>query len=159
VIICGTGHRPQDLPCGFEHKHPWKLQKIQEIKEFLISNKVNLVISGMAIGFDQWLAHIALSLDIHLSAYIPFEGQESMWNEKYQNQYASLLARCKLIKYVCEPGYAAWKMQKRDEAMINDSDCVLALWNPAKQKGGTWNAISYAIKHNKKIINIWSDPN
>jgi uncharacterized phage-like protein YoqJ len=157
VIICGTGHRPQDLPCGFAHKHPWKKEKLGEIKRFLTENKANNVISGMCIGFDQWLAHVALSLDMQLSAYCPFRGQELRWQEIYQNQYREMLLGCINVRYVCKDGYAAWKMQKRNEAMINDSDLVLALWNPEKQKGGTFNAVSYALKIKKPVINIWGE--
>lgn len=157
MIICGTGHRPQDLPCGFAHKDSWKLDKLAAIKRFLMANEVSRVISGMALGYDQWLAYASLSLNINLSAYIPFQGQEIRWNEKYQKQYASLLARCNTIQYVCEGSYAPWKMQRRNEVMIQDSDLVLALWNPAKKTGGTFNAVSYALKINKPIFNIWND--
>ena len=157
MIICGTGHRPQDLPCGFIHKDRWKLQKIQQIKDFLISYEVSLVISGMAIGYDTWLAHTSISLNISTTAYVPFKGQENMWNDVYKQQYHKVLSRCNSIKYICDDGYAAWKMQRRNEEMIKDADCVLALWNPDKKYGGTWNAVAHALSVNKTVFNIWSE--
>jgi hypothetical protein len=48
-------------------------------------------------------------------------------------------------------------MQKRNEAMVNDSNAVLALWNPEKRSGGTWNCVAYAAGVGKEIINFWGD--
>jgi hypothetical protein len=49
-------------------------------------------------------------------------------------------------------------MQRRNEAMVNNSNLVLSLWNPEKKQGGTFNCIQYAIKKDKPILNFWSNP-
>jgi uncharacterized phage-like protein YoqJ len=48
--------------------------------------------------------------------------------------------------------YAAWKMQKRNEWMIDNSDATIAIWNG--QPSGTANTIEYAQKQKKPVIVI-----
>ena len=58
ITICGTGHRPASLPSeyGYDyHSQAWT-GVINRTIQFLIDNKVDKVISGMALGFDQVLA-------------------------------------------------------------------------------------------------------
>jgi uncharacterized phage-like protein YoqJ len=159
-IFCGTGHRLQDLPCRFEFKHPWKIEKLNKLRTYLENNKDNIeaIISGLAIGWDSWLAWTAIKVGIPLIAYCPFEGQHIRWSQEHQEQFHWILEHSKHIEYVCESGYAAWKMQRRNEAMVNNSNLVLSLWNPEKKQGGTFNCIQYAIKKDKPILNFWSNP-
>lgn len=153
----GTGHRPQDTPAGYQRYHPWKLQKISLLENYLKENRPDIIISGMAVGWDVWLAHTAIKLGIPFWAYIPFKGQEKLWSADHQRQYHAFLAKASLVKVVCEGEYAAWKMQRRNEAMLNDSDVVLALYNDAKRHGGTYNCIVSAFQQNKPIINFWDN--
>ena len=51
--------------------------------------------------------------------------------------------------------YSATNMQLRNEYMIDNSDVLIAIWT-GKRYGGTFNAIQYAIRKNKRII--WIDP-
>ena len=46
-------------------------------------------------------------------------------------------------------------MQLRNEAMVNDCDLLLALWNGTS--GGTANCIRYANSVKREIRNLWSD--
>jgi uncharacterized phage-like protein YoqJ len=157
MIYAATGHRLQHLPCGFEYKHPWKMEKLKVLEKYLLDNRPDRVISGMAIGWDMWIAWVAIKLDISLSAYVPCEGQESRWSPDHQKQYHWILERSNEIKICAEGSYAAWKMIKRDKDMVDDSDKVLALWNPEKKKGGTYNTVAYAHSVQKDMVNFWED--
>lgn len=159
-VLSGTGHRLQDLPCKFELRHSFKIDKLNQLKKYLEKNKENIksVISGLAIGWDMWLAWTTIKVGIPLIAYCPFEGQHVRWSTDHQKQFHWILEHAQHVDYVCEPGYAAWKMQRRNEAMVRDSDLVLALWNPEKKSGGTANCINYALKVNKPILNFWPNP-
>jgi uncharacterized phage-like protein YoqJ len=152
MIIAATGHRPDKLGgyapgitnrlCLLAHKH-------------IAIACPAYVISGMALGWDQAVAGAALLAQIPLIAAIPFRGQESKWPAASQQIYRELLATSARVIEVCEPGYAVWKMQKRNEWMVDHADHMLALWDGSP--GGTGNCIEYANKKQKPIDNLWDE--
>jgi uncharacterized phage-like protein YoqJ len=152
MIICGTGHRPDKLG-GYDSITHNRLIRIAE--QYLLKLKPEKVISGMALGWDTALAEATLNLNIYLCAAIPFAGQENMWPKDSQTKYKEILSRATYVKEVCDKGYAPYKMQIRNEWMVDNSDLVLAMWNGTK--GGTYNCIQYAKKKNKQIINAYKD--
>jgi uncharacterized phage-like protein YoqJ len=84
---------------------------------------------------------------------VPFAGQESRWNAKSQTLFHEILKQCDVVKVVCEGGYAPYKMQIRNEWMVDNSHFTLAIWNGI-QKGGTWNCIQYARKQGKTVWHL-----
>lgn len=153
MIICGTGHRPHKLG-GYG----------DDVKDVLIRLAIDSipegttkVISGMALGWDMALARGAISRGLPFIAAIPFRGQESIWPYKAIDEYNEILDYAEEVVVVAKGGYAAWKMQLRNEYMVNHSDCVLALWDGSS--GGTANCIKYAEKINKPVINLWKSFN
>lgn len=159
MIYSFTGHRPQDLICKFERTHPWKLAKIRLLRNFLQENssQIEYVINGACIGWDVWAMWASIQEGIPVYAYVPFKGQEKRWSDIHQKQYHELLAKCKEVKIICEGEYSAWKMMRRNEAMLKDSQGVLALWNPEKKYGGTWNTVAAATSLGKPILNFYGD--
>lgn len=150
MIICGTGHRPDKLG-GYDVDSKEKLLTFahSSIKKL----RPDRIITGMALGWDMALAYAADAEKIPFTAAIPFKGQEKMWPEGSQKFYHWLLEKADEVIYVCEEGYAVWKMQKRNEWMVDNCDTVLALWDGSA--GGTGNCIVYANKVGKPIINLW----
>src|SRR5690349_15274598 len=104
-VVCGTGHRPQDLPCKWDKKHPWKLNKLKQIENLLREEPPAKAISGMALGFDSWLAYVAIKLGIPLSCYVPFKGQESRWSDEQKKFYHKTLDLADSVRYICPDGY------------------------------------------------------
>lgn len=156
MIICGTGHRPDKLG-GYGDEVASRLVSVAEV--WLGGDKENWdgVISGGALGWDQALAWAALSLKIPLTMAMPFPGFWSRWPKKSQNELELLASAADRVVYVCDEGYAPWKMQVRNEWMVDNSDMVLALWNGTD--GGTANCVRYAQKKNKPITNLWETYN
>lgn len=150
LVVAGTGHRPDKLG-GYGQESTQKLAKFA--KTVLREIKPKVVISGMALGWDQALAWAAINLDIPLIAAIPFSSQPTAWPEPSQMTYAKLLARADKTCIVSEGLYANWKFQKRNEWMVDNCNLVLALWNGSK--GGTGNCIKYAESKDVKILNLW----
>jgi len=148
-IVAATGHRPDKLG-GYSHENLIKLVKFA--KKHL--DGVDKVISGMALGWDTAMAMAAMEQNIPFIAAIPFLGQERMWPSESKIRYQYLLKHAEDVVYVCDPGYAPWKMQVRNKWMVDHSDLVLALWNGTE--GGTANCIEYAQSQNKPINNLWS---
>ena len=151
--IAFTGHRPNKLG-GYDDKTNKRTEVLNKIQKYLSDDYIKEMsfISGMALGVDQWIAEFAIEKNIDFDAYIPFKGQELAWPKSSQEHYHELLKKAKNIKYICEPGYAPWKMQKRNESMVNDCDILIAVWD--ESSGGTANCVKYAEKMKKTIYRI-----
>jgi uncharacterized phage-like protein YoqJ len=150
--ICGTGHRPDKLG-GYDN---FDLEKLCCFATYcLVKMSPTRVISGMALGWDQAIAVAALNLQIPLTAAVPFKGQERTWPDRMKEAYHSYLEKADEVVIVCEGDWHPYKMQLRNEWMVDHSALVLALWNGSK--GGTANCIRYANKVKKPIINVWED--
>lgn len=150
MILSATGHRPDKLG-GYSYEVTNKLTELAE--QYLDEVTPDKIISGMALGWDMAWANAGIRLGYPVIAAVPFEGQESMWRNESKRDYFKLLDQCSEIVYVNAPGYAVWKMQSRNEWMVDNSDMVVALWDGSK--GGTANCIRYANKVNKPIVNLW----
>ena len=110
------------------------------------------IVSGMALGVDQLFAEICISSGIPLIAAVPFIGQESAWPAPSQGIYKRILSGAAQTIVVCEGGYAAFKLQRRNEWMVDHCDKLLAVWDGAS--GGTGNCVAYAEKVGKPIERI-----
>lgn len=154
MIICGTGHRPDKLG-GYSHEAKAKLVGVaNDWLDYQQQSKiVTRVISGGALGWDQALAQAALDNNIPLTLALPFEGFECKWPRESQEYLHSLMNPADVM-FVCEPGYAPWKMQQRNKWMVDNADRVVALWNGSS--GGTANCVAYADKVHKPVVNLWS---
>jgi uncharacterized phage-like protein YoqJ len=161
--LFGTGHRPNKIPNGYNRNNPNRINIRKSCYDFIIKavelGGINTVISGMALGFDQDLAHAALDIKkakggdyIHIIAAVPFRGQELLWQRRDQELYQRMLLAVDAVMCVSEPGYAGWKMQKRNEWMVDMSQEGIALWDGTK--GGTYNCLKYAKSKNIRVHNL-----
>ena len=150
--IAMTGHRPKDLG-GYKIPNPTYDFVRQQIREQFEKIKPTKIISGMAQGVDQWAAEIAIELEIPFIAAIPFRGQEFAWPLKEADHYRFLLTKAEKVEVVCSGTFAGWKMQKRNEWMVDNCDEVLAVWNGEKYNG-TYNCIQYTLSKEKPITYI-----
>ena len=150
--IALTGHRPHKLGNEYSCFGPVSDKIKIKLQDFIDNHKTEITtgISGMALGADTIWALSCLHNEIPLIAAIPFEGQELKWPKDRQVVYHSILGYdIVTIKYVCDPGYAPWKMQKRNEWMVDNCDLLIAVWDGSE--GGTSNCIKYASKKGRKI--------
>ena len=148
MIVAATGHRPKSLKTGYD-----LAPLIAIARPWLANRRPEAVISGMALGWDQAVAIAAIDLGIPVHAYVPFVGQADAWPRHSIEAYTKLLQKCATRRIVSPGGYEPWKMQTRNEAMVDDCDMVLALWNG--EKGGTGNCVKYAGKVGKPVENVW----
>jgi uncharacterized phage-like protein YoqJ len=154
MIICGTGHRPNKL--GGYTQDAW--DRVYEIADAYLeqnTSDIDYVISGGALGWDQVLAHAARANNIPYVMALPFPGFEDRWPQRSKDTLYGLMHGAREVVFVCSEGYAGWKMQKRNEWMVDKADTVLALWDGSS--GGTGNCIAYANKVKKPIINLWDE--
>ena len=151
MIIAFTGHRPDKLG-GFKLPNPTYIKVCQKIESALLEFKPEKVITGMALGVDQWAAMIAYKLKIPYLAAIPFVNQEGVWPEASKRVYNILRQRASEEVIISSGGYAANKMQIRNEFMCNACDKLIAVWDGSQ--GGTGNCVEYAKSINKDIFYI-----
>jgi uncharacterized phage-like protein YoqJ len=147
VIVSVTGHRPPKV--GGYGNNSLRSCITDNLKDALVEANATLGISGMAIGVDQWFAQACLDLSIPFLAAVPFVGQESRWPTPAQIRYRQLLAKAAEIVHVCDPGYARWKMQARNEWMVDRCDRLIAVWDGSA--GGTANTVLYANKVQRTV--------
>jgi uncharacterized phage-like protein YoqJ len=153
AVVAGTGHRPEKLG-GFGAEINRTLHALAT--RWLSEEHPGVVISGMAQGWDQALAHAAIDLGIPLVAAIPFKGQEAIWPLAAQRRYHAILRRAREIVAVSEGGYSARAMQARNELMVDLCDSLVALWDGSS--GGTANCIRYATDRARPVkpyVNLW----
>jgi uncharacterized phage-like protein YoqJ len=151
MIVAFTGHRPNKLG-GYKIPNPTYNEIRFRIERKLIGLQPDKIISGMALGVDQWAAELAFALEIPFIAAIPFHGQESAWPTSSQETYKTLLKEAHEIVIVSEGGYSAHKMQIRNEGMVDHCDKLIAVWDGTP--GGTANCVSYAKNKGKEIIRV-----
>lgn len=151
-IMAVTGHRPDKLG-GYNN-----FEKLTWFASCELKMKLpNLVITGMALGWDQAIAKACILLDIPFIAAVPFKGQEKIWPIASQKLYNELLSKADEINIICDGGYAPNKMQIRNEWMVDHCSYLEALWNGTS--GGTANCVKYANKKKVPVVNCWDNWN
>lgn len=162
--VAFTGHRPDKLG-GYTEATFNRLRRLACC--VLVHSRPAKIISGMAQGWDMAVAYEAIRLKIPCIAAIPFVGQESVWPKDTQRQYHAILDRCADVQLISPGEYAGWKMQRRNQWMVDNCDHLIALWDGST--GGTYNCVSYArllvfreqtegdagYKESDFITNVW----
>lgn len=158
MIIAATGHRPQHA--ALPHLPAFSTEqeaKMLQVAKYFLSGFINvdIVITGGALGWDTNVARAAHALGLPFAVYAPFKGQESRWSEDCQRRYKIMLTHAAEVKYISNGGYSPHRMFERNKIMIYDCSTLIALWNPEKQSGGTFDAIQYARRIGKEYLNTW----
>lgn len=149
--VAVTGHRPNKLG-GYDWNSPKRVWVREKLKDKIIQIKPEVAISGMALGVDQEYAFLCHQMGIPFIAAIPFEGQEKAWPKSSQDFYTYLLGVAKEVVIVSKGGYAAYKMQVRNEWMVDNCQTLIAVWDGTA--GGTGNCVEYAEKIGRQIERI-----
>ena len=156
--IAGTGQRPKYCPCKYNNKHPWLLNLKADFRTRLVEiadNYASLVIrAGGAIGWDTWLAQVALELSLPLHLYLPFPGQESHWPPDSRKEYERIKSLATKVVYTSQTYYSEVFL-KRDIDMITGCGKILALLNPEADSGGTFYTVNKAKELGINVENFW----
>ena len=155
LIIAGTGHRPKYCPCKYNNNHPWLLDLKNRLRSYLSDSRPDIIRAGGAIGWDTWLAQIALELEIDLHLYLPFDGQGNAWPDESRKEYKRIKSLASKINYTSDHYYPKVFID-RDIQMITGADKVVALLDPNVNSGGTFYTVGEAKKLGLEIVNFWS---
>jgi len=174
MIVSVTGHRPKSLGWGYRRDRRVTQVK-QDIETHLKRYHATEVITGMALGFDQWVAETASNLKVPFIAAVPFRGQASSWPEPSRQHWRMLLSNaaqifCVNISSVRPFTYEEFLalevedvsyntvrrwLYARNTWMVKRADQVLTLWNGGP--GGTKHTVLEAEQNNIHIFNIFRD--
>ena len=160
MIIAVTGHRPPKLG-SYRTPNPIYRAVKNAITEFLQQKQAEvmempdplIVLSGMALGVDQWTAEICNEWGIPWDAIIPFRGFENRWPDEAQRKYHDLIHSARREVVIADTyEYKASHLYRRNAWMVDNSDFVLAVWNGSA--GGTANCVEYARRRGKRVENL-----
>ena len=144
TVICVTGHRPQKLPEDAE-------ARVRAVLRWALTElKPSGLISGMALGVDQWAADEAFALKVPVLAAIPCLGQDRFWSPESQQAYRARLAKVRAQHLITNAPYSPQVMQARNVWMVDQSQTVVAIFDG--KPGGTANCVKYAITKRKRVF-------
>lgn len=156
---CFTGHRPQNLPWGFDESDPRCLALKVRLKKAIrqvIEYGVTHFTTGMALGVDQWAAELVLELQrmyadrgITLEAVLPCEDQAKKWRWEESQRYLEILKRCDIVLPL-QKNYTRDCMNRRNRYMVDHSQFVIAVWDG--RPSGTGGTVRYAKSLGKTVI-------
>lgn len=148
-VVAITGHRPGSL--NVEQR-----QYMQEGLEFIADGLVNYYgaekfLTGLALGADTIWAELALRHSVEYAAYIPFESQEERWSQSDKKRYRELRSSASSEK-VFGQHFSNRLYHTRNDALIRDSDLLVAVWRPSVQKGGAFSTVQKSLKKNHPTL-------
>lgn len=151
--IAVTGHRPNKLG-GYNAEDNFRAIR-RHMKDLLTELAPSRIISGGALGIDQFWMEVGIYLGIPVIGALPFEGYDARWPKASREKYRGLLDKCEEVRYIGLVGYDPAKLQKRNEWMVDNSDLLVAYWDGST--GGTANCVDYAkkIQRDIKAYDIW----
>lgn len=138
-----TGHRLHLLP-GYAGASSQRLRStlLELAMDRLEDWCPDLVITGMATGWDMAVAAACMFRNVPFRAYVPFKGQEKLWSEIDKQMYHSLMDEAEAVR-IFSPVQTNAAYHQRDQAIVDDSSRMLTLYlgDPAT---GTGKTLAYA---------------
>jgi len=164
TTVCFTGHRKINGEYYNKNNpsaswHTLRQYMDQVVQSFILGQKVNHFISGLAIGVDMLGAESVAYVrsfgktPVTLTGAMPFPSQPSKWPAPTRQHWESVCKLCNKVVAISADPYQASKMQIRNEWMVDHSDFVIAVWDGVSG-GGTQNCMNYAKARNKPVFVI-----
>jgi uncharacterized phage-like protein YoqJ len=156
MILGITGHRPWPKLGGYNDKTNKSSQIKDILKKCFLQGKPSCIVSGMALGVDQWAVEVALELGIKVVALIPCLAQDCKWPPSSRTKYVDMLVLIQAaggtIEYVTKEPYSSTCMAARNKRIVEYSTEMLAIWDGSG--GGTGSCVRLAKQAGKPITII-----
>lgn len=160
TACCFTGHRPADLPGGGNEASPdmigLKLLLFHTVEDAIAAGVTDFYAGG-AKGFDTIAAEAVLSCkqlhpQVHLHLALPAKTQADSWAVADKARYQTILSCADSVFYASEADLTTASMHRRNRYLVDHADCCIAYL--AKQTGGTWYTLQYAMQHDIPLVNL-----
>lgn len=158
-VVAFTGYRPEKMPF-VENKKDEAYMHFREQQKRVINRLVERgytdFISGVAMGFDTWVAEDVLELrktnkELHLECAIPYPDQDKKWERSDQKRRQKILKQADTSTMVSDH-YSSDCFFARNRYMVDKADVVVCAYDG--QSGGTAYTVNYALKKDKIVIQI-----
>ncbi len=152
-----SGYRPEKMPFSESINQMQYLRfrsSEARVLRMLVDRGYTRFVSGLAMGFDTWMAEDVLALkeefpNLILHCAIPFPEQDKTWSAADRARRRAILERADEVVTV-SPFYTRDCFHIRNRYMVDMSDALVAAYNG--QKGGTAYTVNYAILHDLHVI-------
>lgn len=151
TVLAITGHRLGPKLGGYT-ANPLGLAVQRALRVEIERIAPTKLISGMALGVDQWAAWTAVKLGVPFVAAVPFQGFDRKWTSSQRASFTDLIHHAQHVEVVCAPSYVPGKYQIRNEWMVDHCDLLLAVWDGSDS--GTANCLRYAEKVGRPVKRI-----
>lgn len=169
AVACFTGHRPYHEG-GFrfspEEEETQNLIRAldQEITELVEQKRVRVFLCGMADGFDLFAGRRVLALrrtgripdTVSLIAVLPYIGHGKDSRGRYWSSAHREILESAQDQYVVSVKKEKDVFKRRNQAMVDRSQYVIAYWNHAFISG-TGQTVRMAQRANREIINLYDE--
>ncbi len=154
-----SGYRPEKMPFS-ENIHDERYVRFRaseaRVLRMLVDQGYTRFVTGLAMGFDTWMAEDVLTLKeefpaLTLHCAIPFPEQDKAWREADCTRRRAILARADEVVTV-SPFYTRDCYHLRNRYMVDMADALVAAYNGCK--GGTAYTVQYAILQNCHVVCI-----
>lgn len=148
---CFTGHRKIKSADMF-----YLSEELNNVVGRLISNGVNIFITGGAIGFDTLTAGVIIGykrkgFPIKLHLALPCKNQSELWNDEDKQRYDFIKSYADKEIYI-EENYSKTCMKKRNDYMVENSSFCVAYMR--REKTGTSYTLNKARKDGLSLIEL-----
>ena len=157
--VAFTGYRPEKMPFSEDEEDESYIrfrEQQHKVINRLIERGYTEYLSGVAMGFDTWVAEDILEFrkknkSLHLECAIPFPEQDKTWEKSDQKRRQKILKQADTSTMVSEH-YSSDCFFARNRYMVDKADVVVCAYDG--QSGGTAYTVNYALKKGKIVIQI-----
>lgn len=149
MILAVTGHRPPKVG-GYNVPNPVMTGIGDAIRADFARLTPERVLTGMALGVDQWVAWICLEMDIPFTAVLPCQDFSSRWPSHAQDEFQHLLSLASDQILVSRDNYTNGCLMERNKWLVNNCETLYAVWNGVPD-GGTYSTIRYAQRQGRRV--------
>lgn len=146
MILGVSGHRE------IVETKPGSLTRFARL--FLAEVRPRCVVIGMAMGWDMAVADACVDLGIPFAAEIPFPDQARDWPEDQRQRWVRLTRQAAEVRMTSRHFLKAAYFMRNME-IVNRSDEMAVLLDPATKRGGTLHATLYARSRGVIVHDLW----
>jgi hypothetical protein len=146
-----TGH--QNIPAaGLSYIRQGMEEALTQTRDGLLG------VSSLAVGADQLFASLVLERGGRLHLIIPCRNYDTTFTvEDDLKNYKDLLSKAHQVTTLPFPQPSEDAYLAAGHRIVDECDLLVAVWDgkPARGKGGTADAVSYAHRRGKTVRVIW----
>ncbi len=154
--VAFTGYRREKLNFSENSEEYFRFRRLQlRVIERLIEKGYTTFVSGVATGFDTWVAEDVCRLkkekSISLVCAVPFPKQDANWCFEDKQRRKLILEQADKVE-VITPFYTKDSFFARNRYMVDNASAVVCCYDG--KGGGTAYTVNYALGKNKTIIQL-----